>query len=152
MFPNDGETVDDLLRNVDSAMYHAKAAGRNNYQFFNDSMSANASERLTLQSSLHQAIAKRQFVLHYQPQIETGSGRLMGVEVLVRWEHPERGLVPPNKFIPIAEESDLIIRLGEWILQEAVASSASGARWACICGSPSTCRRDSCARRICCGR
>ena len=119
VFPNDGETVDDLLRNVDSAMYHAKAAGRNNYQFFNDSMSANASERLTLQSSLHQAIAKRQFVLHYQPQIETGSGRLMGVEVLVRWEHPERGLVPPNKFIPIAEESDLIIRLGEWILQEA---------------------------------
>ena len=119
VFPNDGETVDDLLRNVDSAMYHAKAAGRNNYQFFNDSMSANASERLTLQSSLHQAIARRQFVLHYQPQIETGSGRLVGVEVLVRWEHPERGLVPPNKFIPIAEESDLIIRLGEWILQEA---------------------------------
>ena len=119
VFPADGETVDDLLRNVDSAMYHAKAAGRNNYQFFDRSMSASASERLALQSSLHQAIAQRQFVLHYQPQIETGSGRLVGVEVLVRWQHPERGLVPPNKFIPIAEESDLIIRLGEWILQEA---------------------------------
>ncbi|MCP4638189.1 MAG: EAL domain-containing protein [Methyloversatilis sp.] len=119
VFPTDGETVDDLLRNVDSAMYHAKAAGRNNYQFFDRSMSANASERLALQTSLHQAIAQQQFVLHYQPQIETGSGRLVGVEVLVRWQHPERGLVPPNKFIPIAEESDLIIRLGEWILQEA---------------------------------
>ncbi len=119
VFPADGETVDDLLRNVDSAMYHAKATGRNNYQFFDRSMSASASERLALQSSLHQAIAHKQFVLHYQPQIETGSGRLVGVEVLVRWLHPERGLVPPNKFIPIAEESDLIIRLGEWILQEA---------------------------------
>ncbi len=119
IFPNDGTSVDTLLRNVDAAMYHAKASGRNNYQFFNESMSVNASERLALHSSLHNAIDLRQFVLHYQPQIEIGSGRLIGVEVLVRWMHPERGLVPPNSFIPIAEESDLIIQLGEWILEEA---------------------------------
>lgn len=119
VFPNDGTSVDTLLRSVDTAMYHAKAAGRNNYQFFNRSMSANASERLALQGSLHHAIETRQFVLHYQPQIEVASGRLVGVEALVRWQHPERGLVPPNSFIPIAEESDLIIKLGEWILQEA---------------------------------
>ncbi|MBL8477113.1 MAG: EAL domain-containing protein [Methyloversatilis sp.] len=119
VFPNDGTSVDTLLRNVDTAMYHAKAAGRNNYQFFDQSMSANASERLALQGSLHHAIETRQFVLHYQPQIEVASGRLVGVEALVRWQHPERGLVPPNSFIPIAEESDLIIKLGEWILQEA---------------------------------
>jgi diguanylate cyclase (GGDEF)-like protein/PAS domain S-box-containing protein len=119
VFPNDGTSVDTLLRNVDTAMYHAKASGRNNYQFFNDSMSANASERLALQGSLHNAIEQRQFVLHYQPQIEIGSGALVGVEALVRWQHPERGLVPPDSFIPIAEESDLIIKLGEWILQEA---------------------------------
>ncbi|WP_439536838.1 bifunctional diguanylate cyclase/phosphodiesterase [Methyloversatilis sp.] len=119
VFPNDGTSVDTLLRNVDTAMYHAKAAGRNNYQFFDQSMSANASERLALQGSLHHAIESRQFVLHYQPQIEVASGRLVGVEALVRWQHPERGLVPPNSFIPIAEESDLIIKLGEWILQEA---------------------------------
>jgi diguanylate cyclase (GGDEF)-like protein/PAS domain S-box-containing protein len=119
VFPNDGTSVDTLLRNVDTAMYHAKAAGRNNYQFFDQSMSANASERLALQGSLHHAIESRQFVLHYQPQIEVASGRLVGVEALVRWQHPERGLVPPNSFIQIAEESDLIIKLGEWILQEA---------------------------------
>lgn len=119
VFPNDGSSVDTLLRNVDTAMYHAKAAGRNNYQFFDQSMSANASERLALQGSLHHAIESRQFVLHYQPQIEVASGRLVGVEALVRWQHPARGLVPPNSFIQIAEESDLIIKLGEWILQEA---------------------------------
>ncbi len=119
IFPDDGDSVDTLLRNVDAAMYHAKASGRNNYLFFNDTMAANASERMALQGSLHQAISNREFVLHYQPQIETVGGRVVGVEVLVRWMHPERGLVPPNKFIPIAEESDLIIQLGEWILQEA---------------------------------
>jgi diguanylate cyclase (GGDEF)-like protein/PAS domain S-box-containing protein len=119
LYPVDGSTVDALLRNVDTAMYHAKASGRNNYQFFNDSMAANVSERLALQSSLHQAIAGRQFVLHYQPQINTADGRVIGVEALVRWNHPQRGLVGPDKFIPIAEESDLIILLGEWILQEA---------------------------------
>lgn len=119
IFPNDGDSVDALLRNADSAMYHAKASGRNNYQFFNDRMSAGASERLALQSSLHQAIAGQQFLLHYQPQIDTVSGCMVGVEALVRWQHPERGLVPPDRFIPIAEESDLIIRLGDWILQEA---------------------------------
>ncbi len=119
VFPNDGDSVEALLRNVDAAMYFAKASGRNNYQFFNDTMAANASERMALQGSLHQAISNREFVLHYQPQIETVSGQVVGVEVLVRWMHPERGLVPPDKFIPIAEESDLIIQLGEWILQEA---------------------------------
>ncbi|MBP6193229.1 MAG: EAL domain-containing protein [Methyloversatilis sp.] len=119
MFPDDGSTFDTLLRNVDTAMYQAKASGRNNFQFFNDRMSANASERLALQGSLHEAIARQQFVLHYQPQIEVSSGRLIGVEALVRWQHPERGMVPPNSFIAIAEESDLIIQLGEWILLEA---------------------------------
>jgi diguanylate cyclase (GGDEF)-like protein/PAS domain S-box-containing protein len=119
IFPNDGTSVDVLLRNADTAMYHAKASGRNNYQFFNHGMSDNASERLALRGSLHHAIEARQFVLHYQPQIDISSGRLAGVEALVRWQHPERGLVLPDSFIPITEDSDLIIRLGEWILQEA---------------------------------
>ena len=125
VFPNDGTSVDTLLRNVDTAMYHAKAAGRNNYQFFDQSMSANASERLALQGSLHHAIETRQFVLHYQPQIEVASGRLVGVEALVRWQHPEQGLVPPATFIPLAEDSGLIWPLGLAVLDMAVAQIAA---------------------------
>lgn len=119
IYPEDGADVDTLLRNVDTAMYHAKSCGRNNFQFFTDSLKHGVSERLSLQNALHEALEQGQFVLHYQPQIDLAHRRVLGVEALVRWNHPLRGLVPPATFIPLAEESDLIVALGEWILKEA---------------------------------
>ena len=123
IFPNDGADCDVLLRNADAAMYHAKAAGRNNYQFYTASMNAAASERLQLENALRQAVSAispetSEFSLHFQPQVQVGSGRVIGLEALARWQHPLLGNIPPDRFIALAEETGLIHPLGDWILWE----------------------------------
>ena len=115
-YPEDGRDALTLMRNADSAMYAAKAAGRNNHQFFTASMNAAANKRLHLESELWRALAENQLVLHYQPQIDLLSGKVVGVEALVRWKHPLRGMIPPADFIPVAEACGLILPLGHWVL------------------------------------
>ena len=119
LFPDDGSDAESLLRNADSAMYRAKESGRNTYQLCTDDMKRRAVERLSLETRLRRAITDGQLVLHYQPQISLTSGTVIGVEALVRWNDPERGLVHPSAFIPMAEESRLILPLGEWVLHTA---------------------------------
>ncbi|MEA2163485.1 MAG: hypothetical protein QOK37_1612 [Thermoanaerobaculia bacterium] len=121
IYPDDGADAESLLRNADSAMYRAKEAGRNTYQLCTDDMKRRAVERLSLETRLRRAITEGQLVLHYQPQISLSSGAAIGVEALVRWNDPERGLVHPSAFIPLAEESRLILPLGEWVLHTACA-------------------------------
>jgi len=119
VFPGDGDDASTLLKNADTAMYRAKAQGRNNSQFFTAEMKTHASERLRLESAMRAALKNNEFLLHYQPQVDTLSGEIIGLEALVRWQHPERGLIPPGVFIPVAEDSGLIVPLGEWIMKEA---------------------------------
>ncbi len=119
LHPDDGNDTASLLRNADAAMYAAKAAGRNTFRFYDEAMNRRASQRLALESDLRRAVARRQLELFYQPQIRSADGRLAGVEALLRWRHPERGLVSPVEFIPLAEEAGIITELGEWALAEA---------------------------------
>ena len=118
-YPQDGVEADVLLKNADAAMYQAKELGGNIYQFFCADMNADAIEQLVMSNSLRLALAQSEFVLHYQPRIELASGKITGVEALIRWQHPERGLVPPAQFIPLAEATGLIGAIGEWVLRTA---------------------------------
>ncbi len=123
LFPDDANAIDDLLKNADTAMYHAKEKGRNTYEYYSPRMSAAASERLTIENSLRQAIDRGEMELNYQPQIDCKDGRIVGVEALLRWHHPKLGPVAPARFIPLAEESGLIITIGEWALHRACAQN-----------------------------
>ena len=123
VYPGDGTTVEALLTNADAAMYHAKQSGRNGYKFFAPAMNAFAHERLELESGLRHALQEGQFELHYQPKVDIDSNEVVSLEALVRWRHPTRGMVGPNAFIPIAEESGLIGPLGEWVLRTACAQN-----------------------------
>jgi diguanylate cyclase (GGDEF)-like protein/PAS domain S-box-containing protein len=126
MFPSDGANVETLLKNADVAMYHAKQSGRNDFQFFSPEMNAHVIERVQMENSLRHAIANQEFVLEYQPEVAIDSGLTIGVEALLRWRHPERGLLLPDQFLPVAEECGLIVPIGEWVLREACAQAQ---RW-----------------------
>ena len=119
VYPDDGADQESLIMNADSAMYHAKENGRNDFQFFAPEMKARASEKLFIESDLRKGLEHGQFTLHYQPQVDIRTGHIVGAEALIRWKHPETGMISPAKFIPVAEESGLIIPLGEWVLNEA---------------------------------
>ncbi len=119
IYPDDGEDIDTLLKNADVAMYQAKNTGRNSVRFYSGTMSLRSLERLELESALHHALERGEFDLHYQPKISIASGKICGVEALIRWNHPERGMVDPGSFIPVAEECGLISPIGEWVLKRA---------------------------------
>jgi diguanylate cyclase (GGDEF)-like protein/PAS domain S-box-containing protein len=116
LFPNDGEDANTLLKNADAAMYSAKATGKNTYALFTQKMNTEARRRVTLESQLRHALERDEFKLYYQPQMHLMSGIITGAEVLIRWEHPEQGLILPHLFIPLAEETGLVSQIGEWVL------------------------------------
>ena len=118
-YPGDGATVDALLARADAAMYTAKDRGRNNVRCYAEGMTTATQDRVRLESELHEALRSGQFELHYQPKVDTASGRINSAEALIRWRHPQRGLVPPKDFIPVAEECGLLDTIGEWVLFEA---------------------------------
>ncbi|HEX7953352.1 MAG TPA: EAL domain-containing protein, partial [Burkholderiales bacterium] len=118
LFPGDSEDADALIKNADVAMYRAKELGRNAYQFYQSEMNASAIERMTMESHLRRALERGEFLLHYQPKVDLVSGDITGLEALLRWQHPELGLVQPARFISILEDNGLIVEVGEWVLQE----------------------------------
>jgi diguanylate cyclase (GGDEF)-like protein len=119
LYPQDGRDVDTLLKNADAAMYRAKEHGRSNFQFYTSEMNERVNDRLALENALRRALERKEFTLHYQQKVDLRTGVIVGAEALVRWLHPEWGLVRPARFIPIAEETGLIVQLGEWVVHEA---------------------------------
>ncbi|OWY39182.1 sensor domain-containing diguanylate cyclase [Xenophilus sp. AP218F] len=125
VYPDDGRDYETLVRNADAAMYHAKSSGRNSYKFYTADLNARAREILAIESQLRFALERDEFVLHYQPQVEMGSGSIVGAEALIRWNHPSLGLLGPIRFIQVAEERGFIVQIGDWVIREATRQLAA---------------------------
>jgi diguanylate cyclase (GGDEF)-like protein/PAS domain S-box-containing protein len=122
-YPSDGTAADSLIEHADIAMYRAKKLGRNNFQFYTPAMNEESLERVRIESALRNALERNEFVLHYQPQVDLKTGRIVGMEALIRWKHPELGMVPPNRFIGVAEDTGLIVPIGAWVMRSACAQN-----------------------------
>ena len=123
-YPDDGRDIDTLLMNADTAMYRAKQAGRGGFQLYDRSMNERALDRLHMETRLRRALERQEFVLHYQPRVDVLTGYIVGAEALIRWQHPERGLLPPGDFIPLVEDAGLVIPIGEWVIEEVCRQNA----------------------------
>jgi diguanylate cyclase (GGDEF)-like protein/PAS domain S-box-containing protein len=119
VYPTDGAPAENLIEHADIAMYRAKKLGRNNFQFYTPAMNEEAMERVRIESALRNALERNEFVLHYQPQVDLASGEIVGMEALIRWQHPEMGMVAPSRFIGVAEETGLIVQIGAWVMRTA---------------------------------
>ena len=126
VYPFDASNAEDLIKKADIAMYHAKEQGRNNFKFYREEINANSMEKMKLGNSLQRALNNGELLLYYQPQIDLHTGKIIGMEALARWQHPDLGMISPSKFIPIAEEFGLISMIGEWVLTTACAQTR---RW-----------------------